>query len=161
MARQQCWFLKCMWFGWMIICRYSILHLYSYFIIKILKKSKSEILSSEVLNWVCSSWRGGWMQLKQEVLRFTIFLCSETHLSMYLSFTLLIYLFPGNCSIAQKSGIFSQVGCVQPRSWRVSKRRVEGSQLKPVYAAVTWIECVSFLIVVRAAGTGSLTHGSC
>ena len=76
------------------------------------------------------------MQLRQEVLRFTIFLWSETHLSMYLSFTLLIYLFPGNYSIAQKSGTFSQVGCVQPRSWRVSKRRVEGSQL-PVYAAVT------------------------
>ena len=31
------------------------------------------------------------MQLKQEVLRFTIFLWSETHLSMYLSFYLSIF----------------------------------------------------------------------
>ena len=50
------------------------------------------------------------MQLKQEVLRFTIFLWSETHLSiyfsmylpMYLSFFQLFYLFLGSYSNAQK-----------------------------------------------------------
>ena len=93
-------------------------------------------------------------------MRFTIFLWSETHLSMYLSMYLsffqLFYLFSGSYSIAQKSGTFSQVGCVQPWAWRVSKRRVEGSQLKPVYAAVL----PGTSVCGRASWNCNLTHGS-
>ena len=97
-------------------------------------------------------------------LRFTIFLWSETHLSMYfsmylsmyLSFFQLFYLFSGSYSNAQKSGTFSQVGCVQPWAWRVGKRRVEGSQLKPVYAAVL----PETSVCGRASWNCNLTHGS-
>ena len=156
MVISQSQFLKCMWFDLddnMLLFSIPSLLLFHY----------KNHLSSRVLRFwiefVCfeeeveCSWN-------RRCLRFTIFLWSETHLSMYLSMYLsffqLFYLLSVNYSNAQKSGTFSQVGCVQPWAWRVGKRRVEGLQLKPVYAAVL----AGTSVCGRASWNCNLTHGS-